>query len=363
MAVDWLQMGKNAGGHEMKLLFLDLTDGFNPTGMYDRPTGGILTSLTIIPKYLASLGHEVHVATHYEIDETVDGVHYLPAKGVMPLVDVAIFNRNVLPYTLVKQCKDRGTKIVWWLHDIVSPSYLPDGTFQLVDYIVALSQYCRKAYSKFYGIPENKFFIIPNGVDKEVFHPGDYEKRNSNLYITASSLIKGYFALDITYTNLKRHLPDLDYRIYSSQSLHGYKNTQEQQKFLDLMGKCGAHVYSPIAQGSMAEIMRQAWCLLMPNSYPEICSNLLLQARASGLPVVASNIGANPEFLEHGKTGLLTLDFHPHDIHCWSVEFAGLACKLAVNKELHREISSNTIEGVPTWKDVGAKWNELLATI
>ncbi len=78
---------------------------------------------------------------------------------------------------------------------------------------------------------------------------------------------------------------------------------------------------------------------------------------------MASSIGANPEFIEHGKTGLLTTDFHPHDIHCWSVEFAGLACRLAVNKELHREISSNTIEGVPTWKDVGAKWNELLATI
>ena len=363
MAVDWLQMGKNAGGHEMKILFLDQTEGFSPTGMYDRPTGGILTSLTILPKYLASLGHEVYVASHHPVNEQVDGVNYVPVKDGLPPVDVAIFNRNVLPYNIVKTYKDRGTKIVWWLHDIVSPTYLPDATFQLVDYVVALSQYCRKTYSKFYGIPESKFFIIPNGVDKDVFHPGDYEKRNPNLYITASSLIKGYFALDITYTNLKRHLPDLDYRIYSNQSLHGYKNTDSQQKFLDMMKQAGAHVYSPISQASLAEIMRQAWCLLMPNSYPEICSNLLLQARASGLPVVSSNIGANPEFIEHGKSGLLTLDFHPHDIHCWSVEFAGLACKLAIDKDLHREISKTTSEGVPSWTDVGNKWNELLATI
>lgn len=356
-------MGENAGGHEMRVIFLDQTEGHNPHELYTKPTGGILTSLTILPKYLASIGHEVFVASLYDKTEVVDGVQYIKVSDGLPPVDVAVFNRNVLPYKVVKDYKERGTKIVWWLHDIVSPTYLPDNTFQYVDHIVALSQYCRKVYSKFYGIPENKFFIIPNGVDKEMFKPGDYEKRNPNLYITASSLIKGYFALDITYTNLKRHNPELDYRIYSNQSLHGFKNTQEQQRFLDLMGKAGAHVYAPVSQASLAEIMRQAWCLLMPNSYPEICSNLLLQARASGLPVVTTNIGANPEFIEHGKTGLITTDFQPHDIHCWSVEFAGLACRLFLDKELHREISSNTIEGVPTWNDVGVKWNELLATI
>jgi glycosyltransferase involved in cell wall biosynthesis len=344
----------------MRILFVDHTAGHNPKALSDKPTGGTLTSLTKVPEYLAAHGHEVYVRSTHAVEEVVNGVHYINDQTSILKWDVTVFNRNVLPREFVAYCKMQGSKIIWWLHDIVDPRYLPDDTFKAADKVVALSEYCKTTFNDFYGIAPEKFAVIPNGVDTELFHPGAYEDRNPNLYITASALVKGYMPLDLTLMNLKRHNPDVDFRIYSSQKLHGFQNTKSQEAWLEQMSHAGAHVYMPMSQQSLAHVMRKAWCLLMPNSYPEICSNLLLQARASGLPVVSSNIGANPEFLEHGETGLLTTKFHPHDIHSWTAEFTAHACRLYLDKDLHKHISERAPIGVKTWDEIGRSWNELI---
>jgi len=347
----------------MRLLFVDLTPGHNPKELYEKPTGGTLTSLTKVPEYLAARGHEVYVSSTYKANETVKGVHYITADTSIPQWDVTVFNRNVLPNDFVTHCKQQGSKSVWWLHDIVDTRYLPDQTYTKVDKIVALSGYCQETFSDFYQIDPAKFDVIPNGIDPEVFFPGPYEKRNKHVFITASAPIKGHIPLDLTYSSLKNYDLDLDFRIYSSAKLHGKENTPEELKGIARLASAGAHVYAPTSQKSMAAIMRKAWCLLMPNSYPEICSNLLLQARACGLPVVSSNIGANPEFLTHRETGMLTTKFHPHDIHSWVVEFARQACILQNEPDVHKRISENAPSGVPTWDEIGGKWNELIQSL
>lgn len=346
-----------------KILFVDLTKGHNPKELYDKPTGGTLTSLTKVPEYLASVGHEVYVSSTYQKEEVVNGVHYVTSGSSVPKWDVTVFNRNVLPNDFVKYCKQQGSKIIWWLHDIVDTRYLPDNTYLLVDKVVALSNYCKETFSDFYSIHKDSFVVIPNGVDTDVFYPGEYENRNPHLFITASAPIKGYVPIETTFANLRAHDIDLDFRIYSSQSLHGQEDTSEYGKFIKKMGTAGAHIYAPTSQTVMAHLMRKAWALLMPNSYPEICSNLLLQARACGLPIVSSNIGANPEFITNGEQGLLTSKWHPHDIHSWTVEFARQACVLQRHPDIHKHISETAPTGVPTWRDIGEKWNELLKTI
>jgi len=343
----------------MKLLFVDGTEGHNPKELYEKPTGGTLTSLTKVPEYLAAIGHEVYVSSMYKKEEIVNGVHYILPTSTVPKWDITVFNRNYLPADFVRYCKQQGSKIIWWLHDIVDTRYVPDAAFKYADKVVALSQYCKDTFSDFYDIPAEKFSLIPNGVDPKVFYPGKYEERNPHLFITASAPIKGQAALEPTFLSLKRHDMDLDFRIYSSQTLHGKSDSVSQTEFLKILRTVGAHVYAPTTQPVMATLMRKAWAFLMPNSYPEICSNLLLQARACGLPVVASDIGANAEFIEHKKTGLLTTKWKPHDLHSWTVEFARQACVLQHKQDLHRSISEAAPKGLMTWEQVGEAWNEL----
>lgn len=344
----------------MRLLFVDQTPNHNPHTIFSKPTGGCLTSLTKVSEYLAKQGHEVFVSSTYGQEEIINGVKYIKPNSALSALDVIVFNRNVLPKEMILHWKERGAKIFWWLHDIVDPRYLPDDAFTYVDKVIAQSEYCKKTFMNFYSIPEEKFVVISNGIEPSIFNPGKYEDRNPNIYITASALIKGFFPLDTCYMNLKRHNPDLDFRVYSSQKLHGFNNSPAQQKWLEEMDKAGAHVYSPMSPESLATVMKKAWVLLMPNSYPEMCSNLLLQARACGLPIVSSNIGANPEFLKHEETGMITTKFHPHDLHAWSHEFTEQACKLYFDKDLHKKISENTIKEVPTWDSIGEKWNAVI---
>ncbi len=344
----------------MRLLFVDLTENHNPHLLYEKPTGGTLTSLTKVTEELVKLGHEVYVSSRYDKDEVVNGVHYVIKDSTVPKWDVTVFNRNVLPVDFVSYCKNNGSKIVWWLHDIVDPRYLPDATFTQTDHIVALSEYCKQTYSEFYNIDLNKFTVISNGIDPEVFNPGIYEERNPHTFLMASALIKGFGPIQVTYENLKRFDPELDFRIYSSQKLHGFDNSKTQQDFLDTMKGLRAHVYHPVSPQVLASIMKKAWALVMPNSYPEICSNLLLQARACGLPIVSSNIGANPEFLKQG--GLIT-KYHPHDIHSWMIEFAQKTCELQQNKDLHKQLSLEAPTNIPTWREVGNAWHQTLQTL
>ncbi len=343
----------------MRILFIDATEGHDPKERTSRPTGGILNSLTLIPEYLAKQGHEVYVNSSYNKTEDVNGVHYITNQSEIATWDITVFNRDVLPKDFVLYCQERGIKIVWWLHDIAQIGYLKTDAFKYVDQIVALSDYCKHTYSDFYEIASSKFTVIPNGVDTKLFYPGEYEKRDPNLVITASALVKGFTPLSTVYENLKRTNPDVDFRIYSSQKLHGLKNNENQQSFLDFMGKHGAHVYHPVSPEVLAHLMRKAWCLLMPNSYPEICSNLLLQAKASGCPVVTSNIGSAAEFIDNGQTGLMTTKYAPHDQASWIIEYTNLVLDLQ-NKELHKRISEQSVNGVLNWDQIGGKWNELL---
>ncbi len=345
-----------------RILFVDATEGHNPKERTSRPTGGILNSLTLIPEYLVKQGHEVYVNSSYNKTEDINGVHYIQNQAEIGKWDVTIFNRDVLPKDFVLYCKERGIKVVWWLHDIAQITYLKDDAFKYVDKIVALSEYCKNTYSDFYELSKELFTVIPNGVDSELFHPSDYSQRDPNLYMTASALVKGFTPISTVYENIKRINPDIDFRIYSNQALHGLKNNQHQQSFLDYMGIHGAHIYHPVSPEVLAHLMRKAWCLLMPNSYPEICSNLLLQAQASGCPVVTSNIGSASEFITHGQTGLMTTKYQPHDQASWIIEYTNLVLSLQ-DKELHKRISEQSTQRVLNWDQIGRKWDELLQTL
>jgi glycosyltransferase involved in cell wall biosynthesis len=340
----------------MRVLFVDGTAAFSPSRLATKATGGICTSLTKIPRYLASRGHEVYVVSVYEEEALINNVWYTRDKERIAKPDVVVFNRNTITRQTASCFPD--SRIVFWAHDIVDPRYFEDDGFTKADYVVALSDYCKESYSDFYGIAPEKFVVIPNGIDPSVFYPGT-QPRNKNLWICASAPIKGLQPIDYWYENMKRHNPDVELRLYCSSSLH---DLPEEQKFAQMLQKLkdkGIKVLDPIPQRELAEVFREAYALLMPNSYPEICSNVLLQAQACGLPVIASNIGSASEFIQHDYSGLLTTTTPP-DIFWWWFEFTRLSVRLYFNEAQHRFISKHAPLNVPTWDYIGARWNEFL---
>ena len=53
------------------------------------------------------------------------------------------------------------------------------------------------------------------------------------------------------------------------------------------------------------ELIRRARCLVMPSNWYETFGRTIMEAFACGTPVIASDLGAMAELVEHGRTGLL----------------------------------------------------------
>jgi glycosyltransferase involved in cell wall biosynthesis len=340
-----------------KILFIDGTGGYTPTRLDNKATGGISTSLTIIPRYLAANGWEVYVtATSIPKSVFLHGVKYIKDLTECHSPAVVVCNRNLIHNSLIKMFE--GAKFIWWLHDIVDHRYLEDNGFTKADIIVALSEYCKSSYSEFYHIPVEKFRIIPNAVDSKVFYPGKYEDRDPNLFVQASAPIKGTYPIEFTFFNMRRNNPNVKLKMYCSQKLHDLDDTIFS-KSMDTLRSAGIEICEPVPQKELADMFRKAWAVLMPNHYPEICSNTLLQAMACGCPVVASNIGSVGEFITHRENGLLTHTF-PHDMYLWWADYAKNCIDIMTEKNLHKTLSFNAPLSILEWKTVGEKWYSLV---
>ena len=346
----------------MKVLFVDGTGGFSPLRLTTKPTGGIITSLTLIPQYLAAQGHEVVVGSEYEGpkegNQRLRGVEYIrELRESDRQSDVVVFNRNIYNHAFLDQFSKRS-RLVWWLHDIVDYRFMEDDSYLRMDQIVALSDYCVASYADFFGIGRDRFTVIPNGVDKALFKPND--AHNRKLFVCASATIKGLYPMHFTWANLKRCVPDAELRIYSSQSLHDKEDTSQAKGQLKALEEAGAQVLAPIPQAELAEVFRAARAVLMPNHYPEICSNILLQAQACGTPVVATDIGSANEYITNYETGLLT-QTKPHDMFWWHKDYAQLTLKIATDNMLYDAIHAKAPGKVYDWKEIGEKWNGLVS--
>ncbi len=70
------------------------------------------------------------------------------------------------------------------------------------------------------------------------------------------------------------------------------------------------HVWAPGARGDIAEILRALDIFVLP-SLGEGVSNTILEAMASGLPVIATRVGGNPELVVENATGVLVPAANP----------------------------------------------------
>lgn len=65
------------------------------------------------------------------------------------------------------------------------------------------------------------------------------------------------------------------------------------------------HVLGVIGQQDLFALYRAAAVVVVPSTWPEPLSRVLLEAMRLGRPVVATAVGGTPEAVEHGVTGLL----------------------------------------------------------
>jgi glycosyltransferase involved in cell wall biosynthesis len=157
----------------------------------------------------------------------------------------------------------------------------------------ALAEQLRKASLK----PE-KVTTVYNGVDKTVFYPG---KKRANHLVFVGNMIKtkGVEELYQAFKMLLLKTPKLTLEWVGDGSLR--RQIEDQAKQDGISENMVFH--GSVSLTDVAAIVRYSELLILP-SYREGLPNVLLEAFASGTPVVASAVGGIPEIVNE-KTGFL----------------------------------------------------------
>ncbi len=165
--------------------------------------------------------------------------------------------------------------------------------------------------------------VIPNGVDTDFFVPALKTCQTRFLFVGRFREQKNLFFLlkqiDAIAQKIKQefelHLVGdgpLEY------ALKKYADNLSMHDRIFWHGWCGKE--------ETRQHYQQAYCILNPSLY-EGMPNVLLEAMACGLPVIASNVTGNDAVVRHGETGFL-FDLTRHE------EFRRAVVQILQNKEM-----------------------------
>lgn len=181
-----------------------------------------------------------------------------------------------------------------------------------VDGFIAFNRYYRDHMSSFLGIPKDRIYCLPLGADLEGFptalSPRKDEASRRIGYLARICPEKGYGELVDAFIQLKQ-LPDmsdvvLDTAGWMDPSSPGF--LKEQQDKIDRAGLREFFRYRGVLDRKRKiNFLQKLTIFSVPSIYREPKGIYVLEALASGVPVVQPNHGAFPELLRRTGGGVL----------------------------------------------------------
>ncbi len=167
------------------------------------------------------------------------------------------------------------------------------GTYQSkVTRYIALNTFCRDKLVAG-GLPEKLFRIKPNFIDSAALP--DWHARRGGLFVGRLSSEKGLDVLTAAVSNAG--IQDID--VIGSGPMDTLATSTFGEQYLGFL---------PLDK--IIARMRSALFLIVPSICYESFPRTIVEAFACGLPVIASRLGALPDLVQDGVTGLL---FNPGD--------------------------------------------------
>ncbi|MDE1948872.1 MAG: TIGR03088 family PEP-CTERM/XrtA system glycosyltransferase [Burkholderiales bacterium] len=220
---------------------------------------------------------------------------------------------------------------------------------------VALSQDLAGYLTGRVGLPERRVAQIYNGVDVERFHPAAGAREpipgcpfdDPGLWLVGTvgrmAPVKAQTLLAQAFIAALEHEPALRQRLRLVMVGEGPLRAQAQA-LLDAAG-LGALAWLPGEREDVPNVMRGLDCFVLP-SLAEGISNTILEAMASGLPVLATDVGGNAELIEIGRTGTVVESGKPEALAAALVQHARDPAQAAAMGRRGRERVEQTF-GLP----------------
>ncbi|OPX94110.1 MAG: Glycogen synthase [Syntrophorhabdus sp. PtaB.Bin027] len=284
-----------------------------------------------LAKQLAKRGHEIHVITSH--DEGLPNFNKENGFYIHRFVWPKIRIIGVIPFWLLvflKICTIKpdivhaqdltiGTPaylsrkilkipyIVWGRgSDIYRPSRRVRITIptilQNADAIIALTENMRIELKKFY---DKEIYVIPNGIDLDKYSDVviNFEKEPGEkniLFVGSMYPVKGVQYLIMAMKTVHDRMPMIRLILVG--------DGEESERLAALSIKLGIQEYvqfvGKVPHEKVLTFMQNADVFVLP-SLSEGLPNVLLEAMACGLPIVATNVGGIPDIITNGVNGFL----------------------------------------------------------
>jgi glycosyltransferase involved in cell wall biosynthesis len=152
------------------------------------------------------------------------------------------------------------------------------------------------------GVPEDRLCFLPNVVDVESFAPGSRNPSQKVRFLSSGRLVKlKRFDLFLrSMATLHAEMPGF----VDAQIVGEGPERQNLERLADTLHLLPDVVQFTGATDDMARVYRSADVVVLCSDW-EGTPNVLLEALACGLPVIASDVGGVSEIVKHGENGFL----------------------------------------------------------
>ena len=175
-------------------------------------------------------------------------------------------------------------------------------------YVTAISKATRDALVDYENFPYNKIKVVYNGIDDlNYLSSGDPELKKTLGIKDGASILGTVARLDsIKNQRMMINALKLVHDNYPDTYLIIVGDGPERKNLQELVS--GLHVSSKVIFTGFSEeahIYYKIMDMFLLTSFSEGTAMTLLEAMASGLPCIATNVGGNPEIVKDSETGIL----------------------------------------------------------
>ena len=290
---------EESSGKDLIIYCYPTKDEWNPELFEKKGFGGSEEAVIHLSRELAELGWNVTVYNNCGKPRKYGNVEYKPfwMWNYRDKQDVAIIWRSpkALDYDI------NADKIIIDVHDTVPEGEFNEKRLAKIDKIFVKTQFHRSLYP---NIPDEKFAIVPNGIDLSLFE--EEIEKDQYLMVNTSSPDRSMGVLPELFERVKKEVPEArlvwvyGWNIFdiahadSSVRMEWKENTQEAIKHAGIEDK------GRVTQKEAAELYKKANILAYPSEFAEIDCISVKKAQAAGCIPITTDFGALDESVQHG---------------------------------------------------------------
>lgn len=291
--------------------------------------GGVETGTLDLAKYLVRSGHKAIVASGggelVKELESIGAIHYqLPVhkKSIVSIIkmipalaavikkeeiDIVHARSRVPAWIAYFACRKTNTVFITTCH-----GYYKKHAFSWVmgwsKRVIALSNVIARHMIEDFGVPRERIRLIPRSVDLEKFKYSAPDKKRTKEFnvgiIGRITPIKGHLHFIKAIAKVSRVVPKI--KIWIVGDTPSSKEAYKEQLYV-LVRRLGLWPYTEFlgTQRNIPEILSNFDLLVLATTTHEAFGRVIIEAQASGVPVVATEVGGVVDIIEHEKTGLL----------------------------------------------------------